>query len=216
MATNESVGATAGPVVRPDSTVSRRIADAVEFAVRAHGNQVRKGTSIPYVSHLFGVAALVLEGGGDEDLAIAGLLHDALEDTAATAAQVDKAFGLASLPLSWDAVTPKRSQSRLLLSASSSILSTWRRQTPTLCWFPWPTSFTTLARFCSISVPRVRPSLSASSSAREETLWYYGELSDTFCRRRPGALADELKRVVADPCTTPGLSEGQTRGEFGA
>jgi GTP pyrophosphokinase len=52
--------------------------------------------------------------------------------------------------------------------------------------------------------------------SREETLWYYGELSDTFCRRRPGALADELKRVVADPCTTPGLSEGQTRGEFGA
>lgn len=34
--------------------------------------------------------------------------------------------------------------------------------------------------------------------SREETLWYYGELADSFCRRRPGALADELKRVEAN------------------
>ena len=36
--------------------------------------------------------------------------------------------------------------------------------------------------------------------SRKETLWYYGELADTYSRRRPGALADELKRVVADLC----------------
>ena len=36
--------------------------------------------------------------------------------------------------------------------------------------------------------------------SREKTLWYYGELADTFCRLRPGALADELKRVMADLC----------------
>ena len=73
--------------------ITRHLADALDFAVRAHGDQVRKGTTIPYVSHLLGVAGLVLEGGGDEDLAIAGLLHDVLEDTSATAVQVEKAFG---------------------------------------------------------------------------------------------------------------------------
>src|ERR1035438_9577292 len=93
MATNESVGATSKSMVGGNSAVSPRMADAVEFAVRAHGDQVRKGTTIPYVSHLLGVAALVLEGGGDEDLAIAGLLHDVLEDTSATAAKVEEAFG---------------------------------------------------------------------------------------------------------------------------
>ena len=68
--------------------ITGRLADALDFAVRAHGDQIRKGTTIPYVSHVLGVAALVFEGGGDEDLAIAGLLHDVLEDTSASAAQI--------------------------------------------------------------------------------------------------------------------------------
>lgn len=55
--------------------ITQRLADALDFAVGAHGDQLRKGTKIPYVSHLLGVAALVLENGGGEGLAIAGLLH---------------------------------------------------------------------------------------------------------------------------------------------
>lgn len=39
----------------------------------AHGGQMRKGSDVPYASHLLGVASLVLEAGGDEDMAIAGL-----------------------------------------------------------------------------------------------------------------------------------------------
>jgi len=57
-----------------------RFADAVRFALDAHGDQKRKGTPIPYVSHLVQVAGLVLEHGGDAEQAIAGVLHDALED----------------------------------------------------------------------------------------------------------------------------------------
>ena len=73
--------------------ITRRLADALDFAVRAHGDQVRKGTKIPYVSHLLGVAGLVFEGGGDEELAIAGLLHDVLEDTSASEEQLEETFG---------------------------------------------------------------------------------------------------------------------------
>lgn len=54
--------------------------DALDYAADAHQAQARKGTSIPYLSHLMGVASLVIEHGGDEDQAIAGLLHDVLED----------------------------------------------------------------------------------------------------------------------------------------
>src|SRR5262245_36252744 len=55
-------------------------AAALNYAADAHQTQLRKGTPIPYLSHLLGVASLVLEHGGDEDQAIAGLLHDVLED----------------------------------------------------------------------------------------------------------------------------------------
>jgi (p)ppGpp synthase/HD superfamily hydrolase len=53
---------------------------ALLYATHVHGGQVRKGTSTPYVAHLLAVSATVLEYGGDEDLAIAALRHDSVED----------------------------------------------------------------------------------------------------------------------------------------
>jgi (p)ppGpp synthase/HD superfamily hydrolase len=67
--------------------VSPLFVDAVAYAADVHADQARKrpdgpgaGPAIPYLAHLLGVASLVLEAGGDEELAIAGLLHDAAED----------------------------------------------------------------------------------------------------------------------------------------
>jgi GTP pyrophosphokinase len=60
--------------------LSARFEEAVSYAVDAHATQVRKGSGVPYIAHLLGVAALVLEDGGGEDEAIAALLHDAVED----------------------------------------------------------------------------------------------------------------------------------------
>ncbi len=57
-----------------------RLIDAASFAMTIHAEQLRKGSDTPDISHLLGVASLVLEFGGDEDQAIAGLLHDAIED----------------------------------------------------------------------------------------------------------------------------------------
>lgn len=54
--------------------------DALFYASRLHAGQVRKGTTIPYISHLLGVCDLVLTAGGDETEAIAALLHDGPED----------------------------------------------------------------------------------------------------------------------------------------
>ena len=65
---------------KPDVTLTPRYADAVAYASSLHANQARKSTTIPYISHLLGVSSLVLEAGGDEDMAIAGLLHDGPED----------------------------------------------------------------------------------------------------------------------------------------
>lgn len=57
-----------------------RFDQAFLYASRIHGGHKRKGTGIPYLSHLMSVAALTLEHGGNEDQAIAALLHDAAED----------------------------------------------------------------------------------------------------------------------------------------
>lgn len=64
--------------------LSKRFIRATKAAVRLHGQQKRKGTEIPYVSHLFGTCAIALEFGATETQAIAALLHDVIEDVTPT------------------------------------------------------------------------------------------------------------------------------------
>jgi len=72
-----------------------RFEEALVYATRLHNGQNRKGTGIPYVAHLLAVTALVIEWGGDEDMAIAALLHDAVEDQGGmvTLADIHRRFG---------------------------------------------------------------------------------------------------------------------------
>ncbi|MBO3458999.1 HD domain-containing protein [Aetokthonos hydrillicola Thurmond2011] len=69
---------TLNPLEKPK--LGSRFESALVYATRLHANQLRKGSQIPYITHLLSVAALVLEDGGSEDEAIAALLHDAIED----------------------------------------------------------------------------------------------------------------------------------------
>ena len=59
---------------------SSRFRRALDYAARIHGQQFRKKTGRPYIGHLLGVASIVIEYGGDEEMAIAALLHDVVED----------------------------------------------------------------------------------------------------------------------------------------
>lgn len=69
------------------------LARSVAYALTAHGDQTRKGTPVPYVSHLLQVSGLVLEHGGDLAQAAAAVLHDVVEDTARTLADIEATFG---------------------------------------------------------------------------------------------------------------------------
>jgi (p)ppGpp synthase/HD superfamily hydrolase len=60
--------------------LTQRFKEALDYALELHGDQQRKGSDTPYIAHLLAVASLVLEDGGDEEQAIAALLHDAPED----------------------------------------------------------------------------------------------------------------------------------------
>ena len=81
--------------------LSTRFSEAFAFAAQLHQGQFRKGTDIPYLSHLMATAALVLEHGGGEEEAIAALLHDSVEDqghlypggTTALRGEIERRFG---------------------------------------------------------------------------------------------------------------------------
>jgi (p)ppGpp synthase/HD superfamily hydrolase len=68
------------PRSKPSPKFSKRFAQALGYAARVHARQVRKRTERPYIGHLLSVTSIVIEYGGDEDMAIAALLHDAVED----------------------------------------------------------------------------------------------------------------------------------------
>ena len=61
---------------------------ALEVAARAHDGQFRKGTDIPYITHPFAVGILLLKSGCSEEVVMAGLLHDTLEDTSLTVEEI--------------------------------------------------------------------------------------------------------------------------------
>lgn len=70
-----------------------QIKKAIQFAARKHHGQMRRETEpLPYVTHLFSVALLVAEGGGDDDVVTAALLHDTIEDTGTSRAEIVEAF----------------------------------------------------------------------------------------------------------------------------
>lgn len=70
-----------------------RIDEAIEFAVRAHTGQHRKGTDIPYITHPMAVAMLLARAGCDEEIITAGLLHDTVEDCGVSLAEIAARFG---------------------------------------------------------------------------------------------------------------------------
>jgi (p)ppGpp synthase/HD superfamily hydrolase len=78
---------------KPLVTLSDRYVQAVAYAAEQHAKHTRKGTNTPYVCHLIGVSSLVLEADGDEEQAIAGLLHDVIEDCNVTPAEITARFG---------------------------------------------------------------------------------------------------------------------------
>ena len=102
----------------PNAVLTKRYAAAVAYASIIHATDVRKGTEISYLCHLLGVSSLVIEAGGDEDQAIAGLLHDAVEDTGgmARADDIRARFG--------DRVT------EIVIACSDSTDEEWKRDTP--------------------------------------------------------------------------------------
>lgn len=73
--------------------ISSKITKSIEFCCELHKNQTRKATSIPFASHPISVGFILLSAGYSEEIIIAGILHDILEDTSGTEKDIENIFG---------------------------------------------------------------------------------------------------------------------------
>jgi (p)ppGpp synthase/HD superfamily hydrolase len=188
----------------PHPVLTDRFAQAFAFASVVHASQTRKGMATPYLSHLMGVASLVLEHGADEDTAIAALLHDAPEDQGGYAmlAQIKARFG--------DRVA----------HIVQGCTDTFERKKP--AWRKRKENY--IAHLeqadgatCLVSVAdklhNARSILhdlrhtgvevfERFSATQEQTGWYYGSLARVFHRRLAGeeaeALANALRHAIEE------------------
>lgn len=176
-----------------------RLAEAAAFALRIHAAQTRKGTDTPYISHLLGVASLVLEHGGDEDQAIAGLLHDAIEDQGAEQEAViaarfgPRVAGIVRACTDADVLPkpPWRARKEVYLAhlehADASVLLVSAAD-----------KLHNARAICTDLRTHGQAVFNRFNAGQEGTLWYYGALSAVFSRCLPGPLAAELANAVAE------------------
>lgn len=181
-------------------TLTARFDGALGYASRLHREQRRKGTDVPYVAHLLGVASLALEMGADEDGAIAALLHDAVEDQDVTVAEIAADWG--------DAVA------RIVADCTDSFggdgsgggKAPWRaRKAAYLAALPGKPAASLLVSLADktynaraiVDDLRVHgEALWARFSGGRESLWYYRTLADVFLAALPGAGADRFAAIV--------------------
>lgn len=175
-----------------------RFGEALHYAHEIHRDQRRKGTSIPYISHLMSVAALTLEHGGNEDQAIAALLHDAAEDCGGLERLEDirARFGEAVATIvadCTDSFEPQKTDWRPRKEVYLASLDT----KPASSLLVSAADKTHNARAIVSDLTTVGDRLwDRFNQDRDSVLWYYAELARAIELRLPGTLASELERTV--------------------
>lgn len=196
-----------------NTILSQRFEEALAYATRLHAQQMRNGTQVPYVSHLLAVSSLVLEAGGDEDEAIAALLHDGPEDQGgrATLEEIRRLFGgpvagiVAECSDTFESKKPPWQQ----------------RKEAYLRHLPGASRSARLVS-CADKLHNARAILAdyrahgdllwdRFNAGRDDILWYYSELARIFSAHGPPQLARELVLVV-DQLHAEVAARGSTSG----
>jgi (p)ppGpp synthase/HD superfamily hydrolase len=187
---------------RPHATMRRmilttRFGDAVVYAAAAHAGQVRKGTGIPYVSHVLEVAALVIAHGGDEDQAITGLLHDVPEDTGGRASLDDirRRFGDAVADMvdgCTDTYETPKPPWRPRKEAYISRLPTLSAATRLVSAADKVTNLRAIVDDYRV----IGDALWARFAGGSDTIWYYRTIARVFRATERTGLTDKLDRLV--------------------
>jgi (p)ppGpp synthase/HD superfamily hydrolase len=187
------------------TVLSDRFDRALLYATHVHGGQVRKGTSTPYVAHLLAVAATVLEYGGDEELAIAALLHDSAEDQdgAARLNDVHNRFGerVARIVEACSdslADTGKGERKAHWQERKEAYLAHLQTADEDILWVSLADKVhNARAILRDLRKPDIGEKVwSRFKVPKEQTLWYYRSLADRFCERLSNQLSNELREIL--------------------
>jgi (p)ppGpp synthase/HD superfamily hydrolase len=163
--------------------LSEKFIQAVSFANEVHKGHVRKGTQIPYISHLMAVASLVMEGGGSEDEIIAALLHDAVEDGGGEPVldEINERFGQNVASIVDGCTETYEDPKPPWKGRKETYISQIKEGNPSVRLVS-----------CADKLHNVRCILSdykqmgevlwnRFSASKEETLWFYQSMADVFC-----------------------------------
>jgi len=180
-----------------------RFLDAVAMAQEVHGRSRRTGTEIPYMAHLLVVTGLVLEDGGDEDQAIAALLHDSVEGLGGRPLleRIERTFGTrvagivegCSDSIDEDSDDPWIERKRRYLKHLPDVSDDGVLR---VALADKVHNARSLVRDYRCEGNRLWERFQEKTAA--DQLWYYGGLLEFFDRRRPGPLTEDLRRAVEE------------------
>jgi (p)ppGpp synthase/HD superfamily hydrolase len=180
--------------------LSPRFSEALSYVAELHAGQRRKVSGEPYISHLLAVAAIVMEYGGNEDEAIAALLHDAVEDQggAATLAEIRGRFGAAVAAIVDGCSDTAESPKPPWRLRKESHIARLRDASPSVRLV---VAADKLHNALSLQREHRRRGESLWGffhGGRDGTLWYYRAVVDVLKQAELNPLVEELDRAVEE------------------
>jgi GTP pyrophosphokinase len=181
-----------------------RLSAAIAYALAVHADQERKGAQTPYIGHLLAVCALVLEAGGDQEQAMAAVLHDAIEDGGAEQeGEIRTRFGERVAMIvrgCTDADTFPKPPWR---TRKEAYLEHLRSAPPEMLLVSCADKLHNARAIVSDFLTHGAAVFDRFSAGRDGVLWYYSALADVFAQRLPGPLSRDLSRAVQEMRTLP-------------
>jgi (p)ppGpp synthase/HD superfamily hydrolase len=197
----------------PHPVLGDRFSDAFAFAVHLHARQARKGSTISYLTHLMSVCSLVLEDGGDEDQAVAALLHDGPEDQGGRPVldEIRHRFGddvarlVEGLTDTFDSPKPK------WRTRKEDYVARLEHEPTSVLRVSLADKLHNL-RSVAVDHAAVGEAIwERFNAGRAEQAWYYGGLLGVFERRLPDSRnMPEFRRLVREVFGRPAASRGRS------
>ena len=181
-------------------TLTDRFDAALAYASRVHRAQVRKGSGIPYVSHLLGVASLALELGADEDQAIAALPHDAVEDQggAERLADIRARFGDRVAEIVAHCTDTDAEPKPPWRARKEAYVAGLAEKPPHSLLVSLADKLHNAGAILTDLTAHGPSVWDRFTGGRDGSLWYYKALTDAFETRLPGPAADRPAKLVRD------------------
>ncbi|HBB30415.1 MAG TPA: phosphohydrolase [Cyanobacteria bacterium UBA8803] len=180
--------------------LTERFEAALVYAHQLHRHQTRKIHCIPYIAHLLSVTALVLEDGGNEDEAIAALLHDAVEDQGGTAtrAEIKQRFGETVVAIVDGCTESDTLPKPPWRDRKQRYLDQLRQGSPSVRRVALADKLHNARSFLQDYRQQGENLWSVFTAGKEGLLWFYQSLLELYHPNNSSPMVAELKRVVEE------------------